>query len=100
MDWITKNQPIEMIDMLENPNIKLESLIHATLSSRQSECLYYLIMGMSAKQIGEKMSISKRTVEYHITIIKNKLHCRSKSSLIEQGLKLNDIKTKLFENLL
>jgi DNA-binding CsgD family transcriptional regulator len=95
-----QNMQLEIIYMLKNPNIKLEPLINASLTSRQSECLYYLIMGMSAKEIGETMSISKRTVEYHIAILKNKLHCRSKSSLIEQGLKLNDIKTKLFENLL
>ena len=44
-----QNMQLEMIYMLNNPNIKLKSLINATLTSRQSECLYYLILGMSAK---------------------------------------------------
>lgn len=73
------------------------SKLNTELSPRQAECLYYLVLGKHAKQIAEEMNISARTAEYHITILKQKLKCRSKSELIAKGLSLDFIKFKVLE---
>lgn len=68
------------------------------LSPKQAEWLYYLVKGMHAKKIAEKMKISQRTAEYHINTLKQKLNCRFKSDLIAKALTFNFIKSKiLFE---
>jgi DNA-binding CsgD family transcriptional regulator len=52
------------------------------LTGREKECLYYLIRGMSTKQIGKALKLSHRTVEFYLERIKNKLDCHSRSELI------------------
>ncbi len=69
------------------------------LSPRQAECLYYMVKGMQAKKIAEVMQISSRTIEYHTTVLKQKLNCRTKSELIAKALTFDFIKEKiLLEN--
>lgn len=52
------------------------------LSKREIECLYYLVRGMSAKQIANQLTLSYRTVEYYFERMKDKLSCDSRSELI------------------
>lgn len=52
------------------------------LSKRESECIYYLIRGMTAKQIGKTMGLSNRTVEFYLDNAKSKLNCTNKFELI------------------
>jgi DNA-binding CsgD family transcriptional regulator len=60
-----------------------------TLSSRENQCLFFIIRGKTAKEIGNILGISYRTVEEYTQSIKNKLNCKSKHELIaysiEQG---------------
>jgi len=65
------------------------------LSSRQLECLFYLVKGYSAKQIGKKICLSYRTVEDYLTTAKIKLNCNNRAELIEKALKLKVIKDRL-----
>jgi len=65
------------------------------LSARQFDCLYHLVQGMTVKQIGRILHISPRTVEEHLNIIKKRLDCSSRSSLISKALTLTSIKEKL-----
>lgn len=58
------------------------------LSKRESQCIYYLVRGMTAKQIGKVTGLSNRTVEFYLDNAKSKLNCCSKFELI----------TKIFEN--
>lgn len=51
-------------------------------SKRELDVLQYLVQGMTAKRISEKLVISKRTVEHHIENIKQKSGCSSKYELI------------------
>lgn len=53
---------------------------------QQEKCLFYLIRGKSAKEIAEILNISPRTVERHISLMKERLNCYSKSDLIEKAL--------------
>lgn len=54
------------------------------LTQREKGCAYYLLRGMSAKQIGQSLSISPKTVETHISKLKVKLGCYTRSQLIEK----------------
>lgn len=59
----------------------LETML-SLLSKRQKECLHYTLLGKSAKEIGKLLNISHKTVEMHLSSIREKLFCNSKSELI------------------
>ena len=42
------------------------------LSARELECLFCVLRGMTAKRVAEILQLSKRTVEFYISNIKNK----------------------------
>lgn len=54
------------------------------LTRREYQCLSYLVRGSTAKEIAEKLHVSKRTIESYIVSIKSKLNCYSKSALINK----------------
>ncbi len=56
------------------------------LSTRESECLFYLLRGKSAKETGLLLTISPKTVETHLQHIRDKFGCQNKSQLIEKAL--------------
>ncbi len=57
------------------------------ISCRENECLLYLSKGQSFKEIASNLNISSRTVESHLSNIKNKLNCYSKSQIIDLYLR-------------
>ncbi len=61
------------IDAVDNP---------FQLSHRELECLFFTLRSMTAKQIAEQLDLSKRTVEFYLENIKNKMGCTSKAELI------------------
>ncbi|MFI5406378.1 MAG: LuxR C-terminal-related transcriptional regulator [Nitrososphaerales archaeon] len=77
-----------------NPNEK-------QLSERETECVFYLLRGMTSKQIGNAIGLSRRTVEAYIENIKIKLNCNKRSEIVEYGLRsgyLNYIPSHLITN--
>lgn len=52
------------------------------LAKRESECIFYMIRGLTAKQIGKNIGISYRTVQFYLDTAKSKLKCNTKSELI------------------
>jgi DNA-binding CsgD family transcriptional regulator len=56
------------------------------LAPREVECLLYLLRGHTAKQTARQLQLSYRTVEFYIANVKDKLHCRTRSKLIEKML--------------
>lgn len=56
------------------------------LSARHQEVLSLLIRGKPMKEIAYILDISPRTVEKHISAIKEKLGCYNKSQLIEKAI--------------
>jgi DNA-binding CsgD family transcriptional regulator len=52
----------------------------------EKQVLYLLVYGKSARETGEILYRSRRTIEDHIVNIKDKLGCRTKSELIEKVL--------------
>lgn len=59
--------------------------IHIT--PRELQVLSYLFRGKSARETGEILNLSQRTIEFYLNSLKYKLKCRRKSDLIEQILK-------------
>jgi DNA-binding CsgD family transcriptional regulator len=58
------------------------------LSSRQSECLHYLVRGMTAKQIAQTLNLSHRTVEFYLDNLKVKLQCKTKAELVNKAFEM------------
>lgn len=72
-----------------------ESLQTTPLSARQIDCLYYLVKGMTSKQIANTLNLSPRTIEYYLDTIKIKLNCTNKAELIACALQMSVIKNRL-----
>jgi len=53
------------------------------LTAREGEILFYLLHGLSCREIATKLHLSIRTVEVHTLNIKCKLNCNSKNQLID-----------------
>jgi len=56
------------------------------LSKREQEVLFLFIRNLSAKEIGSVLNISVRTAERHISNIKEKFDCYSRSQVTEYAL--------------
>lgn len=72
-----------------------QKVLNLELTQRQSQCLYYLILGMTAKQIGKIINLSPRTVEFYINQLKEKFSCRNRSELIRKAVEMDFIRNLL-----
>lgn len=54
------------------------------LSGRELDCARLLLQGKTASETARELFISSRTVETHLSHIKDKLNCRTKSELISR----------------
>jgi DNA-binding NarL/FixJ family response regulator len=61
----------------------------SNLSNREKEILCLFAEGLSAKEIGEKLNISKRTVEVHKSKIFKKLYIHNTAELIRYAIRNN-----------
>lgn len=59
---------------------------HATLTNREFQVLKMVLLGRTAKQIASTLLISQKTVETHITKIKEKMQCTSRGDIISQAV--------------
>lgn len=82
---------LSMIQSIDNKNTFYQNSYYIDnmpnqieLTDRQSECLFFLIRGKTAKEISELLKLSIRTIEHYIDHIKVKYECKSKSELIEK----------------
>lgn len=56
------------------------------LTLRQTQCLYYLIRGKTAKEIAKIINLSHRTIEDHIAGLRYKLDCNTIRELIGKAI--------------
>lgn len=61
-----------------------------SLSPREQQTLYYVLLGHSAKEIGKLLTISPRTIEVYINTLKEKMNCTRKLEL-QQKMRSNDV---------
>ena len=66
------------------PNLTTKTLEASGLTDRERQVLDMAIHGLTAKQIGERLYISRRTVETHLGRARDKLGVRTKRELIAQ----------------
>lgn len=59
------------------------------LSNREKEVLQYIALGMTSKEIGEKLTLSQRTIDTHRTNMMRKLGIQNKAGLIRYALTNN-----------
>lgn len=58
------------------------------MTQREQEVIFYMLRGYTAKGMSNRMGISAKTIEFHISRIKVKLKVISKQQLIEKLLEL------------
>ncbi len=61
--------------------------LHETLTTREREVLHLAAEGYTATEIGDRLSISSRTVESHRTNLMHKLGLRTQTDLIRYALR-------------
>lgn len=70
------------------------------LSSREAECLFFMLRGKTVKLIAKYLGISPRTVEEFVAKLKNKFNAENKYELIDNAIQagfLNTIPESLFQ---
>jgi DNA-binding CsgD family transcriptional regulator len=65
------------------PNILSTQLPLSTIcfTKREKQVLKYIVLGCTAKKMGQLLGISSRTVEVYINQLKIKLNCFSKNEI-------------------
>ena len=89
-DMVTITNAINSLEIFPSiPLIMPQAYItkkYKKFSKRETECAYYLVRGMTYKEIGNILNISTKTVEYNIDNMKTKLDCYKKSQLVSKIL--------------
>ncbi len=93
------NQSVDLVNQLKQLPFSPQELSNAesatNLSKRQIQCLYYLIRGYTAKQIGKSLGLSNKTVEFYFSNLKKKLGCNSRMELIKKTINLFHIQESI-----
>lgn len=58
------------------------------LTERETQVMYYLLLGMNSAQISQRLRLSQRTVQHYVENIKDKMGCNTTSQLVELALYL------------
>lgn len=53
---------------------------------REAQCLHYLLNNYPARKTAEKLFISQKTVEFHITKIKQKINCQNLREITNKAI--------------
>lgn len=78
-------------EALAHLQIHSSETIQYNLSGRESEVLKWTSEGKSSWEIGMILSISERTVKYHVNNIKTKLNAVNRAHAVAKGLRANII---------
>ncbi len=68
--------------------VSLASIQDLKFSSRETECLTYLLTGKTMREISEILGISRKTVGTYVERLKAKLNCSTRSQLISRAIEL------------
>lgn len=87
LDDLVARQVVEMLMEGPSKEAKLTNAAYQSLTPREQEILVLLAEGLSAKEVGEKLFISPKTVENHRTKIMGKLNLHTTVDLMRYALK-------------
>lgn len=76
----------EVVGLMETP------VLESNLTNRELECLGYLAQGYTNKEIATAMSISQKTIEYHLSSIFKKTESTTRTEAVSNAIKLKIIK--------
>lgn len=76
---LTKNKVLQTVSPLYSKNL---------ITKREQDCMKLTICGKSARQVGQELGISQRTVEEYLNNLKKKLGVKSKPELIEKVISI------------
>lgn len=76
-----------LVDSLQYANTQSEEEDENTLSQREKEILFQICKGLSNQEIGDKLFISKRTVDKHRANILGKTSCKNTANLVVYAIK-------------
>lgn len=62
-----------------------------SFTKRQAQIISFWLQGYSAKVTANKLNLTKRTIEFYLTRIKEKLECKNKQELIKKSFELGFI---------
>ncbi|MCO4792083.1 MAG: response regulator transcription factor [Bacteriovoracaceae bacterium] len=77
-----------IIKELENILSKKEEQSKSTLSKRENEILVLLSEGFANKEIAYQLSISERTVQFHIKSLFTKIEATSRTDVVIKAIKI------------
>lgn len=90
-DWITGLNPEKRESILEKMHVKRYYLTGryegVFISEKELDCLKELVKGKTQEEIGNTLSISRRTVEYRLNNLKSKLQCSNQAQLAQAANK-------------
>ncbi len=78
-----RNKLVDQLQKIGYPVNTPYGQIH--LSSREIECLIYLLRGRTAVETAKALGISSKTVEYYIDLVKLKLDCHTRAELFDMA---------------
>ena len=61
----------------------------AYLTGREAECVTLLLEGYSDEKISRLLHVSPRTIEYYLRKVKEKMHCKSKTEIVDKVKQTN-----------
>ncbi|MBK2125439.1 PAS and helix-turn-helix domain-containing protein [Fangia hongkongensis] len=70
---------LKLVSTLDDPH---------DLTSRELDCLAFLLRGFGVKEIANALRLNSRTIEYHIARMRYKLNVESKRLLIDKAIAL------------
>lgn len=76
----------------ENDNIKKQTAYGSSLTRREKEVLQLIAENNTSKEIGEKLNLSKRTIDHHRESILAKMEVKNVSALVKKAIALGLLK--------
>lgn len=95
-----KNRPgIKKIKSVKKPQAKKKYFLGSGhpgiyFTQRETQTIYLLMRGKTNFETAKTLGLSRRTIEFYIKNMKSKLHCHSKSELINKVIK-SDLLSRL-----
>jgi len=65
------------------------------LTAQQLDVLFYLVKGLTIKQIARAMALSAKTVEHYLEAVRAKLNCLNRAELIAKAFRIVEIRKRL-----